>query len=153
MADILNSAISLSDHIRPEEYADLSMEFDRLVRQFDGQPYLKELALRAAKSVLCDLRYNQSVDVHNISALVLERYMYAVYEAEFQDRIPVPLEHHAGIDQASLLQRIKELQPHIEIGINKFAKDVISRQSIANLSLPRRSFRRAIDLDEDLLAG
>lgn len=153
MADRLVQATSTNDELGSKDWAALSMEFDRLVQQSNGRPDLKELALRAGKSVLHDLRYGQEVDVGNASVIILERYINEVYESEFKERVPLTPKHYAGVDQATLSKRIKGIQPNIKIGINKFAKDAINKQSVAKLSLPRHSLRRAIDLDEDLLAG
>lgn len=153
MLSILAQALTSSNELGAREYADLSMKFDRLVQQFDGRPDLKELALRAGKSVLCDLRYGQEINVGNTSVVMIERYMNEVYESEFKERVPLTSEHYAGIDQATLSERIKEIEPSIKVGISKFAKDALHKQSVVKLSLPRRSLRKAIDLNEDLLAG
>jgi hypothetical protein len=153
MADRLVQSVSTVNELGAGDYAALSMEFDGLVQQSDGRPDLKELALRAGKSVLCDLRYGQEIDVGNASGVMLERYMNEVYESEFKERIPLTSNHYAGVDQATLSERIKKIEPDIKVGISKFVKDVINKQSVAKLSLPRRSSRKAIDLDEDLLAG
>jgi hypothetical protein len=153
MADRLVQSVSAANELGAGDYAALSMEFDRLVQQSDGRPDLKELALRAGKSVLCDLRYGQEIDVGNASGVMLKRYMNEVYESEFKERVPLTSEHYAGVDQVTLSERIKEIEPDIKVGISKFVKDAINKQSVAKLSLPRRSSRKAIDLDEDLLAG
>lgn len=153
MADRLVQATSTGDELGLGDWAALSMEFDRLAQQSDGRPDLKELTLRAGKSVLRDLRYGQEVDVGNASVIILERYMNEVYESEFKERVPLTSEHYAGVDQSTLSERIKEIEPNIKVGISKFAKDAINKQSVAKLSLPRRSSRKAIDLEEDLLAG
>ena len=154
MADILAQGITLGNELGARDYAFLSMEFDKLVERSDGRPDLKKLALDAGKSILHDLRYHrQQIDVGNVSGVMLERYINEVYQAEFKERVPLTSEHHAGIDQATLSERIKEIEPHVKVGISKFAKDAINKQSVAKLSLPRRSSRKAIDLDEDLLAG
>ncbi|GFE72040.1 hypothetical protein [Chroococcus sp. FPU101] len=153
MAEILVQAISAVNKLEAEDYATLSMEFDKLVQQSNGRPGLKELVLRAAKSVLHDFRYGQQVDVGNPSVVILRRYMNEVYESEFRERISLTIEHYAGVARTTLSKRVQEIQPNINIAINKWAKDAINKQSIAKLSLPRRSSRKAIDLNEDLLAG
>ncbi|MBW4659417.1 MAG: hypothetical protein KME15_12140 [Drouetiella hepatica Uher 2000/2452] len=155
MADILAQAITTNDELESGNYAALSLEFDILRQQFDGRPDLKGLALDAGKSVLHDLRYGhaQEINISDASVVIVNRYMNGVYASEFKERVPLTSEHYAGIDQATLSERIKEIEPHIKIGISKFAEDAINKQSVAKLSLPRRSSRKAIDLDEDLLAG
>jgi len=153
MADSLIQSVSTINELGAKEYAALSMEFDRLVQQSDGRPDLKELALRAGKSILCDLRYGQGIDVGNASGLMVKRYINEVYESEFKERIPLTSKHYAGVDHATLSERIKEIEPHIRIGISKFAEDATNKHGVARLSLPKRSSQKAIDRDEDLLAG
>lgn len=135
------------------DWAVLRRELNRLVEQSDGAPNLKELALRAGINVIHDLEYGVEVDICNMSVVIVERYFYEVYESEFKERIPLDAEHHNGIYQSTLLDRIEEIQPKINIVINKWAKEAIKNQSVAKLSLPRRSFQKVIDMDEDLLAG
>ena len=61
-------------------------------------------------------------------------------------------EHHAGITQGTLERRIEAMQSSVDSGIQKFAQNAIRNQSVARLSLLRRPSRKAIDLNEDLLA-
>jgi hypothetical protein len=153
MADILRRAVTTINVLGAADYADLSMNFEQLIQQSDGRPDLKDLALRAGRSVLHDLRYGQEIDVDNASGIVLERYMNEVYESQFKECVPLTSEHHAGIDATTLSERINKIEPYIRAGISKFAKDAAKKRSVAQLSMPRRSLRKAIDLDEDLLAG
>ncbi|WNZ44462.1 hypothetical protein Q2T42_21925 [Leptolyngbya boryana CZ1] len=141
------------DELGVGTWATLSIEFDRLVQRSDGRSDLKELILRAVKSVLRDLRYGQEINVSHAPVVILERYINEVYESEFKERVPLTPKHYAGIDQATLSERIEEIQPDVKVGINKFAKDAIRKQSVAQISLPRRLSRKPINLDEDLLAG
>ena len=153
MADRLVQAINAVNELAAGDCAALSMEFDRLVQQADGRSDLKELVLRSGRSVLHNLRYGQEVDVSNASVVILERYMNEVYESEFKERVPLTPRHYSGVDQVTLSKRIEEIQPNIKAGIFKFSKDAINKKSVAKLSLPRRSSRKEIDLEEDLLAG
>jgi hypothetical protein len=154
MAESLAQAISAAGETDSVDWVDLSVGFDKLIQKVDGRPDLKELTLRAGKSVLRDLKYGHEIDISNASVVILERYMNEVYESEFKERVPLSSEHYAGVDQVTLSQRIEEIQPNINVIIvGKFAKDAIKNQSVAILSLRRRSSRKAIDLDEDLLAG
>ncbi len=74
--------IGIEDRLTESDCAKLSIEFDNLIQQADGRPDLKELALRAGKSFLNDLRNGREVDIIDFSADILERYMHEVYESE-----------------------------------------------------------------------
>ncbi|MFZ9736966.1 MAG: hypothetical protein ACO3EZ_03050 [Prochlorotrichaceae cyanobacterium] len=153
MADRLEGTISNPQVARESDFIKLSIEFDALAQEADGSPFLKELALRAGKSFLHDLRNGLGVDISHALEAILAKYMHEVYESEFKERIPLNLEHHAGVTQATLENRIEAIQPNIESGIQKFARNAMRNQTVARLSLPRRFSRKSIDLDEDLLAG
>lgn len=153
MTECLAQAISAAGETGSIDWVDLSVEFDKLKQKVDGRHDLKELTLRAGKGVLHSLRYGHEIDIGNASVVILERYMNEVYESEFKEHVLLSPEHYAGVDQATLSQRIEEIQPNINVAIGKFAKDAIKKQSVAKLSLPRRSSWKAIDLDEDLLAS
>lgn len=152
MAD---SVAQISRHLeeaREGDFAKLSIEFEVLAQKADGRPDLKELTLRAGKGLLNDLRNGREVDVTHISETIFGRYIHEVYESEFKERIPLTSEHHAGVTQGTLERRIEAMQSNVDSGIQKFAQNAIRNQSVAKLSLPRRPSRKAIDLNEDLLA-
>ncbi|PSN18477.1 hypothetical protein C7271_12335 [filamentous cyanobacterium CCP5] len=152
MAD---SVAQISRHLeeaREGEFARLSIEFEVLAQKADGRPDLKELTLRASKGLLNDLRNGREVDITHISESIFGRYIHEVYESEFKERIPLTSEHHAGVTQGTLERRIEAMQSSVDSGIQKFAQNAIRNQSVAKLSLPRRPSRKAIDLNEDLLA-
>ncbi|HAA27772.1 MAG TPA: hypothetical protein DCE56_09020 [Cyanobacteria bacterium UBA8553] len=133
------------------DWAALNVEFDRLEQQANGSHYLKTLALDAGKSFINDLRYKRVADTGSASEAILKHYMYKVYESEFKRRIPLTLEHHAGIDAVTLNRRIEEIQADILAAISKWAKQATEDQNVANLRLPRRPSLKPVDLDEDLL--
>ncbi|NJL00571.1 MAG: hypothetical protein HC910_08380 [Spirulinaceae cyanobacterium SM2_1_0] len=153
MAASIAQIISNLEEARESDFAKLSVEFDNLVQQSDGSRYVKDLMLSAGKSYLNDLRYGREVDITHTSESIWRRYAHEVYESEFKERIPLTSEHHAGVAQEILDKRIEAMKPSIDSGIRKFTQTAIRNQSVARLSMPRSSSRKAIDLDEDLLAG
>lgn len=153
MGEIVDEAINAADDNGSVDWAVLSMKCDNLVQQFDGRPDLKELTTRAAKSLINDLKYEAKVDVDNASVEIFTRYMNEVYESEFKERTPLTSEHYAGIDQATLSERIEKIQLNINAAISEWAKAAINHQSIETLRLPCRFSQKPVDLNEDLLAG
>jgi len=153
MAERLARTISATGKNSSIDYAALSIEFEQLVAQADGVHTLKTLILRAGKNILHDLRYEHEVDVDNVSVVILEQYINEVKESEFKNPILLTSEHYAGVDQVTVSKRIEEIEPNINVCIGKFAKDAMKNQSIAKLSLPRCASRKAIDMNEDLLAS
>ena len=151
MDESLEQAINEASENGSVDWAALNMEFDRLEQQARGSHYLKTLVLNAGKSFINDLRYKRVVDTGSASEAILKHYMYKVYESEFKRRIPLTLEHHAGIDEVTLNRRIEEIQADILAAISKWAKQATEDQSVANLRLPRRPSLKPVDLDEDLL--
>lgn len=151
IGEILSRTISAPGENGSVDCAALSLELDRLIWQFDGKPYVKELIRRAVKSWINDLRYGREVGFDNISADISKRYMKEVYESEFTEKIPLTYIHHDGMDQATVSKRIGEIKPIIDDVIGKWAKTAIKHHSIEKLPIPHRSPQKPVDLDEDLL--
>jgi hypothetical protein len=131
-------------------WANLNVEIERLVWQFNGPHRLKEIVLNAAKSFVRDLRYGVTIDIKNISEIIVQHYMHGVYESEFKERIPLIPEHHAGIDYVTLTRRIGEIQPDIDSVLEKWAKRANLDGHVKKLRLPLRPKMDKVDLDEDL---
>ena len=151
MAEILDKTISAAGETGVVNWAALTVEFDKLVQQADGSHRLKGLVLVAGKSLLHDLRYGQKLDSGSTSEAIVQRYIKTCYESDFKERVPLISTHHAGIDPATLLEKIEEIQQNINAVTNKWSKDVIKHQSIEKLRMPRRSSQEPVDLNEDLL--
>jgi hypothetical protein len=138
----------------------LCLEIEKLVYQCDGRPDLKELTLRATKSLINDLRYMRLVDSPNISIEIVKRYfieeivkryLIEVYESSFKEKIPLLSEHDVGIDQIHLNQSINDMEPSIIAVIKQWAKQVITDGGVKKLKLPRRNKKQVINLEENLL--
>jgi hypothetical protein len=149
---LVQSVSSIGQH-GSVDWAALSIAFDQLAQRADGRHDLKELALRAGKSVLRDLRYGQVVSVENAPNLILSRYMHEVYESEFKERVPLTPKHHAGIDSAALNQRINTIESIIRNATCQWADKAVRDRKIEKIQLPRRQHVQKVDMDEDLLAG
>jgi hypothetical protein len=107
------------NHNKENDWASLCGEIDKLVHQCDGRPDLKELILRAVKSLINDFRYERVVDSQNISIEIVKRYMIEVYDSSFKEKIPLIPEHYVGIDQIHLNQSIDDMEPSIIAAINQ----------------------------------
>ena len=151
MGESLEQTIKEAGESGSVDWTGLNLEFDRLAQKTDGPHYLKELTLHASKSILRDLRYGREIDTDNFSEAILKRYIYQVYKSEFKERIPLTVEHHAGIDEVILNRRIEEIRPDIDATVSKWAKKATKDESVAKLRMPQRPRSKPIDLDEDLL--
>jgi hypothetical protein len=132
-------------------WASLCLEIEKLVYQCDGRPDLKELTLRATKSLINDLRYMRLVDSPNISIEIVKRYFIEVYESSFKEKIPLLSENDVGIDQIHLNQSINDMEPSIIAVVKQWAKQVITDGGVKKLKLPRRNKKQVINLEENLL--
>jgi hypothetical protein len=151
MGDILSSVVNSPCGFNSIEWPKLSREIDSIPQCFDGIPEIKELVLRAAKSVVSELKYGQELNIVNPSTKILEQYFKEVYEASFEGRIPLIDNHWYGAGQEEIHKRIESLRPLIHSGIKKFAADAIKADSVDSLSLPRRPRLTKVDMEEDLM--
>lgn len=81
---------------------------------------------------------------------MIRQYINEVYESGFKECIPLISEHHAGVDEADLTERIEEMQPNVRAIINNFAKTANANESVENLRLPSCLRVDKVDMDEDL---
>jgi len=133
-------------------WASLSMEIDRQVRQAEVKHYVKELLRCAGKGLLHEFRYNQRVDTSNLPEAIVERLFQEVYKAKFEQRIPLTSNHHAGVDNVTVTERVEALRPDMFAEMSKWAKKTTTDEDVKNLRRSSREKVKEIDLDEDLLS-
>lgn len=151
MGEILGQAMQNAGKNSCVNSAALSMEIDRQVRQSEVKHYVKELLRRAGKRILHELRYNQRADTSNLSEAVVERLFQEAYKANFEERIPLSPTHHAGVDNATVTERVKALRSDIFAELGKWAKKATVDENVKNLRRSSRKKVKQIDLEEDLL--
>jgi hypothetical protein len=134
------------------EWGRISRDIDERVRRAEGSPNLKALFLRAVKSVFHDVRYGREID-GDMQTCLLKQYIHEVCDSEFNGRVPLNPNHHAGVARETLQKRMEDMQPHVDSGIEKFAQAAIRSQSLDRLSVQQRHLRAEIDLNENLLAS
>ena len=150
MGERLSQVISTAGDNSSVDWGVANREIEKIL-QVDGRHDVKELTLCAGKSFLHELRYgdDRELNANSISEAILGQYMTTVLESGFQGRIPLTDEHHAGMDDQTLKQRIIEIQPAVISTIGNWAKKANSDGSVANLRRPRRQMN-PIDMNEDL---
>ncbi|MCT7955618.1 hypothetical protein [Laspinema palackyanum] len=133
--------------------AAVSKELDRLAAGQTSCPYYeKQLVLRASKGILHDFRYGRRMDTCSLEEVVLDRYFQEVYRFYFEERIPLTPDHYAGIDTATLMKRVKALEPELLPAFGKWAKQTqVNPYDVAKLRRPPRQKIEEIDLEENLL--
>ena len=145
MGESSTQAINNSDGMIFVDWAALRLEFNRLNEQADSSHYLKGLVLHAGRSIIHDLEHGHNVDVDCFSEAILCRYMTAVYEAEFKERIP------PNADEA-ILERLGRIEPTILTAIRQWAKKADGDESVRKLHLRSLPKVPKIDNLEDLLS-
>lgn len=145
MGESLTQAINNSGGIIFVDWATLRLEFNRLKEQADGSHHLKELILRAGRSVLHDLEYRREVDFDCPSEAILRRYMTEVYETGFKECIP------CEADEA-ILERLEHIEPTILTAIRQWAKKADGDESVRKLHLRSLPKVPKMENSEDLLS-
>lgn len=156
MSDSLQQAIEASGETGPVSWSDIETTFDNLVQKADSSHKVKELALRAGRVVLHDYRYRTDKDVENASALIIKQYMRETYESEFKERIPLlpkDQKHYAGIDEATLVERVRNMDPDISAAIHKWAHKVNATGRVEDIRMPRQPKQKPVGLDDNLLCA
>lgn len=149
----LSSVINPFGQINADQYAKLSLEFDRLIQYSDGMIYLKELVLRAGKTVLLNIKYGTSLEISYGPHIIVKQYMIEVFEKEFNQATPLTATANADIKVLDLQQRLTAIRPKILGTLEKWAIKADAANSIHKIRMPNRQILQEIDLEEDLLAG
>ncbi len=151
MGESLGLAIENTGENNSVSWVTRSMELEQLARQAKVPHYVEQLVLRAGKSILRELRYNQRVDTNNLPEAVVERLFQEVYKSNFEERIPLTPNHHNGLDKAIVMESVEALRPDMFAEIAKWAKKANEYEEVKNLRRSPRKNVKEIDLDEDLL--
>ncbi len=146
MSENLIQAINNAGGIIFVDWATSRQEFNRLVEQVDAPHRLKELVLRAGRSILHDLEHGREIAFECPSEEILCRYMTEVYETGFKECIPLEADE-------AILERLGQIEPTILNAIHQWAKKADKDESVRKLqlrSLPK--VKRAGNFEDDLLA-
>ncbi len=150
MGERLSQILSIEGENKSVDWGSANREIEKIL-QVDGRHDVKELILCAGKSFIHKLRYGGDLELNasSISEAILGQYMTTVFESGFHGRIPLTDEHHAGMNDRTLKQQIREMQPAVASAIDNWAKKANSDGSIAKLRVPRRPVN-PVNMDEDL---
>ncbi|MEG4005085.1 hypothetical protein QUA41_03120 [Microcoleus sp. Pol11C1] len=151
MGEMLEQAMETAGHNSSVNWAALSTEIDRQVRQAEVKHYVKELLRRAGKAILHEFRYNPTANSSNCSETVVERFFQEVYKSKFEERIPLTRNHHDGVDNATLTQRVEAVRPDIFADISQWAKKANANKDVKNLRRSPRKNVEKIDMDNEEL--
>jgi hypothetical protein len=113
MGEMLGQAMENAGQNSSVNWAALSTEIDRQVRQAEVKHDVKELLRRAGKGILHEFRYNPTAETRNLPEAVVERLFQEVYKSKFEQRIPLTPNHHADVDNATVAERVEAIRPDI----------------------------------------
>ena len=153
MGECLQQIVESSSDPSSIPWSSAGTNFEELARVTDGSPYAKELVLRAGRVLLHAYRNGVETDIENASTLIIKQYMRDTYESEFKERIPLTDKHHAGVNEATLMERIRAMDSDISNAISKWADKVVNTGRVEDIQLPRRPKQKPVGLDEDILCA
>lgn len=149
MGESLVQAIKNADENSFVDFRAANMKLQQLAQQAKVPHYVGELALRAGKGILHEIRYNQKKYTSNLPEALMQRFFQEVYKSKFEECIPLTLNDNANVDHATVTERIEAIRPDIVAQISKLAKTATVDEDVKNLrQAPRREVK--LDLDEDL---
>ncbi len=151
MGESITQASFNTENCHNMDWRRLGQHFERLVQQHNISHYLKQTVLRAGKKVLHDLRYARPINGNSPSEAIVTQYIHELYRWQFSDRIPLTPQHHAGIDQRTLEERITGMESEIFPEFSKWAKKANKEGNVGKLRRTRRKSIESVDLEEDLL--
>lgn len=151
LGEMLQGVIENTGNNSSMDWATLSKEIDRQVRQAELKYYEKGLLLRAGKGILNQFRYNRRIDTSNLPEVVVGQLFLEIYKSNFEERIPLTSDHYAGLDRITVMECVEAINPEISAQISKWAKKATLDEDVKKLQRSRRQKVKEIDLEENLL--
>lgn len=152
MAGIVEKFLKDPDETDNIDWSAINYECERLVQKSHGSHDLKELILRAQKSIVHKIRYGNHLHINgNFSEKFVNQYLTEVYKADFKERIPLTPEHYQGISPEKLYAKIEEAEKEIDSTLRRWAKIAIKDESFDKIRLPKLRHTKELDMNEDLL--
>ncbi|MCT7979061.1 hypothetical protein [Laspinema olomoucense] len=153
MGEILKEAMENFNKNGSRNWGAVSDQLKHLARQTSCPHDIKELILRASKVILHDFRYGRRTDTDALAEVTVVQYIRELYRSNFKERIPLTREHYAGIDTATLMIRVKALDPELSPVFDKWGKQANADpyHNVAKLKRPPRRKLEELDLDDNLL--
>ncbi|MEM1173117.1 MAG: hypothetical protein AAGJ08_29660 [Cyanobacteria bacterium P01_H01_bin.35] len=152
LAKQMGESLRLSIDSGCKDWVAMSKKLDRLAQQTSCPHYVQELVLHAGKNILHNLRYGKATtNTRNLSEEITEGYMQEAYRSSFNQRIPLISNHYKGVDNDTIMERVKAVSSEVDSEIKKWAKQANADGDVSKLRLPQRQKLKEIDLEEDLL--
>lgn len=121
-----------------------SMNIDDLAQQSDGSTRAKDLAVRAGKQLLEDIKEGHQPD--NVKKALFEKFGNEVYKAQFEESLPLS-GHHNDVDEVTLNTCLNNIRPYIGESLQNIAGQMTDKGDMSSLRMPRRSNKK-IKIDE-----
>ena len=150
LGEMLQEVMENFDKNTSVDWAILSKKIDRQVQQVELNYYQKELLLRACKGIIHEFRNNLRIDTSYLPEAVVERLFQEIYKSNFEERIPLTPNHHAGLDHATVMEDVKEISPDILAEINKWGKKATLDEGVKKLRCSPHKKVKEIGTEENL---
>ncbi len=135
------------------DWNDVNRAIEKLAKQANGKTRGIDLAVKACKDFLHELRYELQYGNHSptIKSEITKKYLWNVYRAEFEDRVPGVPQHYNNVDKGIVNARLTEMRPYIMQGLEKFVVHIVKHGNVNVLQLPRSTKpKQVIEIDSDL---
>lgn len=146
--------LDVADQLRPvlreplfAQWRELGMTIDDLANQLHASPLATECARRACKEQLAELRAGERPADLGVS-LVL-KYQAQLYDVRFAGRIPQDV-HSNGTAYQEMMGRLRLVRPWLLEHFTALARQIVNKQSVERIRLPKKHHRPKVDQDTDL---
>lgn len=116
--------------------SNLSMDIEQLSRAVSGHSRGLSFALESCK------RYCWSTvaerDPDRVAVNLYRAYGDQVYRALFESPAPLRGRHHNGVSNTFVVTQLATIRPHVDNGIESFAKQMAQHRTVTSLRMPSR---------------
>lgn len=120
------------------DYNAESQNIESCAQRIQGHPRGIAIAERTCEESLQAIQRGEVDQVG--TQQIVQKYIENAYDSNFVQGISMVEQHHDNALQETLDQRLKDMQPHLSQGFANMAEQIMQKDSVKSLRVPRRSW-------------
>lgn len=112
-----------------------SQRIDKLFQQTTGNSRAISMLKDACKIHMHAIRFDGNVEDHKVQ--ILRHYINKVYDADFEQRVPLNQKHYNDETQANINKRLRKIKPYAESYFMAFAEKISKTDTVKSIPEPK----------------
>lgn len=140
-------APAITEPLLAPDWRELSMTIDTFAGELDASPRVSDLARRACKEQLAELRADEMPD--DLPPAMVLKYLIQIYDSSFEGAVPQTT-HPNGVTHDEIVFRLRAIRPFIIEQLKALARQITDKRTVQRLRLPKRLHKTIVEKETDL---